>query len=167
MIFTTHAIAGAAVAKLFSTNPAAAFIAAFLSHFILDAIPHRDYNLLSRKINPSDPLNGDMVWGKKFIIDILKISIDIAAGITLSLLFIKSQSTYQTSVIIFGAIGGILPDGLHFLYWKLKIEPLRSIQKVHGWFHFKDRFKNRPVFLGLVMQAIIAAVIIIASRSLG
>jgi hypothetical protein len=161
----THAIAGAAVAELFPSNPTAAFIAAFLSHFVMDAIPHWNYKLLSHKKNPSDPLNGDMVMGKKFIIDISKIFLDFSSGIILSLLLFKHQSDYQASILILGALGGMLPDALQFAYWKLKIEPFRSLQKLHRWVHTKHEIINHPIF-GVISQAAIIAIIVIASRLL-
>ncbi len=166
MILMTHAIAGAAAARLFPSNPAAAFIAAFLSHFVLDAIPHWNYRLLSHENNPSDPLNGDMVFGKKFIIDISKIFIDFAAGIALSVWLFSPKSDYQASILILGALGGMLPDALQFVYWKLKIEPFRSLQKFHRWVHTKYEIKNHLV-LGVTSQILIIAIIVAASRLLG
>ena len=166
MILVTHAIAGAAAAKLFSSNPIAAFIAAFLSHFVLDAIPHWNYKLLSREENPFDPLNGDMHWGKKFIIDIARISLDFAAGIVLSIVLFKSHSDYQTSIIILGAFAGMLPDALQFVYWKLKIEPFRTLQKFHRFAHTKHEIENHLV-LGVISQTLIIAIIVIISRLLG
>jgi len=46
MILTTHAIVGAALASFLSSHPAAAFVAGFASHFVLDAIPHVDYPII-------------------------------------------------------------------------------------------------------------------------
>ncbi len=166
MILMTHAIAGAAAARLFPSNPVAAFIAAFLSHFVLDAISHWNYKLLSHKKNPSDPLNGDMIFGKKFIIDISKIFLDFIAGIVLSIWLFNPQSDYQTSILILGALGGMLPDALQFAYWKLKIEPFRSLQKFHRWIHTKYEIENHLV-LGVISQALIIAIIVVISRLLG
>jgi hypothetical protein len=52
MILTTHAIVGAALASFLPSHPAAAFVVGFASHFALDAIPHVDYPIKSRSVNP-------------------------------------------------------------------------------------------------------------------
>src|SRR6266700_2786307 len=52
MILSTHAIVGAALASFLPSHPAAAFVAGFASHFALDAIPHVDYPIKSRSVNP-------------------------------------------------------------------------------------------------------------------
>lgn len=164
MILATHAVAGAAAAKIFESNPLAAFIVAFLSHFILDAIPHWDYTLLSYK-KSLDPLNGNMVWGKKFIIDLVRIFFDFWTGIFLSILFFKTQSNYQTSIIILGAFGGMLPDALQFAYWKLKTEPLKTLQKFHRFAHTKNEILKEKTTLGILTQlAIIALIILIFGK---
>jgi hypothetical protein len=40
MTATNHGLAGAAIAIVFHRTPAAAMVLAFLSHFVLDALPH-------------------------------------------------------------------------------------------------------------------------------
>jgi hypothetical protein len=52
MILCTHAVVGAALASFVPSHPAAAFAIGFASHFVLDAIPHWDYSIKSRSINP-------------------------------------------------------------------------------------------------------------------
>ena len=61
MTLTTHAIFGAGLASLMPEHPVAAFIAGFASHFVLDAIPHWDYAILSESVDPN--------FGKKIIVD--------------------------------------------------------------------------------------------------
>ena len=163
MILATHAIAGAAAAQLFPNNPLLAFIAAFASHFILDAIPHWNYRLKSRAEDPSDPLDGKMIWGKKFITDILKISLDFTAGIALSVLFFSKGVDQNMAIIILGALGGTLPDALQFAYWQLKIEPFKSIQKFHHWIHPKKE-RQLSLAVGVSFQILIVAAIIVAAK---
>jgi len=162
MILATHAIAGAAAAQLFPDNPWLAFIAAFASHFILDAIPHWNYQLKSKAKDPSDPLDGKMIWGKKFIVDILKISLDFAAGIALSILFFSKGADQNTAVTILGALGGTLPDALRFAYWQLKVEPFKFLQKFHYWIHPKKE-RQLSLAVGIPLQVLIVAVIIVAT----
>jgi len=163
MILATHAIAGAAAAQLFPNNPLLAFIAAFASHFILDAIPHWNYLLKSKAEDPSEPLNGKMIWGKKFIIDILKISLDFAAGIVLSVLFFSKGADQNAAITILGALGGMLPDALQFAYWQLKVEPFKSLQKFHHWIHPRKEWQL-SFAVGVPLQVLIVAAIIVAVR---
>lgn len=154
MTLATHAVVGAAAAQLFPSNPALAFLAAFLSHFAMDAIPHWDYKLLSK--------NGeDMVIGKEFIIDLMRVGFDFLLGITLSFLFFQPEGQPIQWTILIGAVGGVLPDPLQFAYWKFRHEPLLSLQRFHIRAHAKKRFKNP--FMGISLQIIIvlAAVFLI------
>jgi hypothetical protein len=52
MILTTHAVVGAVLASFVPSYSATAFALGFASHFILDAIPHVDYPIKSRSVNP-------------------------------------------------------------------------------------------------------------------
>jgi hypothetical protein len=52
MILCSHALVGGAVASTIPSHPAAALLIGFASHFILDAIPHADYPIRSRSVNP-------------------------------------------------------------------------------------------------------------------
>ena len=51
MTLATHAVVGAAAASLIPTHPFLGFIAGFVSHFAIDAIPHWEYSLASAKID--------------------------------------------------------------------------------------------------------------------
>ena len=52
MILSTHAVVGAALASFVPSHPLAALVIGFASHFALDAIPHWDYPIKSRSVNP-------------------------------------------------------------------------------------------------------------------
>ena len=108
MTLTTHAIIGAAAAKIFSMNPLLAGIAAFASHFLIDAIPHWYYHPSSFTTDDADPLNDNMEIGKDFFFDLVFISLDALWGIFFSLLLFWPADPYQLSIIIGGAILGIL-----------------------------------------------------------
>ena len=43
MVLTSHVVVGAAVSSLVPGHPVAGFAVGFLSHYLLDMIPHRDY----------------------------------------------------------------------------------------------------------------------------
>ena len=162
MILATHAIAGVAAAEFFPSNPIVAFIAAFLGHFVLDAIPHWNYTIKSHEENPDDPLNGKVRFGKDLIVDLFKIFIDLSSGIALAFLFF-SKGTYQNeTIVLLGAFGGMLPDALQFAYWIFKIEPLKSLQKFHVWVHHKTERRLSAIW-GIPFQIVIVVTIIAAA----
>jgi hypothetical protein len=52
MILSTHAVVGGAIASLFPSHPVLVAVAAFASHFAIDAIPHWDYPLRAITLKP-------------------------------------------------------------------------------------------------------------------
>ncbi len=154
MTLATHAVVGAAIARLIPKHPIAGFFFAFISHFLIDAIPHGHYRLFSTKRDSENPLNDDMVLGKNFILDLLNIGLDLLIGIGLTFA-IFNQSSYLT--LCLGIIGGVLPDALQFAYWKIRKEPLTSLQKFHHNIHAKKKFNdNLPIAFLIEATAILA-----------
>ena len=167
MILTTHAIVGAAVANILPSHPFIGFAAGFASHFLLDAIPHWDYSLLSRKKDQSNPMNDDMIINKNFIIDLFKIGVDAIFGIIMALLLFSSPNFHLAWAPLWGAIGAVVPDALQFIYWKWRHEPLTSLYKFHAvWIHSKIKFSDRPV-LGISLQVIFILFIVAISKLIG
>jgi hypothetical protein len=160
MVLATHAMIGAAVANMFPAHPVLGFFAGFASHFLADAIPHWHYALRTTKGNKSDLMNADMLINKHFPMDLLKISIDAMIGVGLASLFFGASQPYLFSATLLGAAGGILPDGLQFLYWKCRHEPLTTLQRFHLWVHAKSDFDDRPI-LGPAMQVMLSLVCVV------
>ena len=145
MVLATHAVTGAALAQLVPEHPFAAFCIGFCSHFILDTIPHWDYPLKSNRENKENRLAGDIVVGKDLASDLMKIGSDATLGIILSIFFFFPHTPMQSLVLLCGAIGGMLPDPLQFAYYKIRKEPLISLQKFHMWIHAKLHLKDYPL----------------------
>lgn len=157
MVLATHAVVGTIVATTFTSNPVFAFFIAFASHFILDPIPHWDYKLFSFKKDEKEGINHDMVLGKHFIIDLLRIAIDGILGAIISFilfLFILKQSSFL--VILASIIGATLPDPLQFLYWKTRSKLLLPLQKFHVRIHAKS-LPLHPKF-GVPLQVLVVLV---------
>ena len=152
MILASHAIIGAAIGRLMPQNLYAAFILGFLSHFIFDLIPHWHYPLKSIvKDNEGEPIN--MRWGKDFIVDFLRVGLDVISGIVILFLLFKPQNTMAVQALLAGAIGGILPDGLQFLQFKIKWQ-FPFVTKLHRLYHI-----SQNTFWGFLSQiAIVGAV---------
>ena len=155
MTLATHAVFGAGIAQIFPNHPIVGFGLGFASHFALDAIPHWDYKILSlQKKNESDNMTSDMKVDINFFYDFLRIGSDFSIGIILSLLFFANDlSTHSIILALAGAIGGVLPDFLQFVYFKLRCEPLISLQKFHIFIHAKKKLDDYPK-LGFSIQAI-------------
>ncbi|MFA6354244.1 MAG: hypothetical protein WCX12_00995 [Candidatus Paceibacterota bacterium] len=161
MILATHALVGAAVAQIFPKYPLLGFVAAFLSHFILDAIPHDDYereSFISDKNSPNDISKMDMVLGKKFIRDLIKISFDCIFGFAVALTFF-SNSGLALQIAFIGAVGGVLPDALQFVYFKIKKEPLITLQKFHK--AIQHKLGNGIYRVGILSQIVIVVIVFI------
>lgn len=106
-----------------------AFLLAFLSHYLLDFLPHWDYKNLIKNIR-------EKRWGKSKS-EFLLIFGDILVGIFLTLLFSKNL------LFVLGAgFLGILADGISFLHL---IYPHR-ILKFHEDFHQKiQEFQEQKI----------------------
>ena len=134
MILSTHAIVGGAIASFIPTHPALALIAGFASHFMIDAIPHWDYPLLSIAIGKQAD-NRRLRLSRGVIADLLLIGGDAVIGFALSIWLFATPDTVWT--ICLGAIGGMLPDPLQFVHSIFPREPLRTLQRFHGRMHTK------------------------------
>jgi len=134
MILTNHAITGAALASLIPNQPLVGFSVGFLSHFVLDAIPHWDYNLESKK-EDGNKMNDDLVINRKFAKDILKIGTDGMTGLLLAYFLFSFYMKVSVFAVLCGAIGAMTPDALQFVYMKWRHQPLVSFQHFHIWIH--------------------------------
>lgn len=159
MTLTTHAIVGAAAARVFSFHPVAAFLAAFASHFLIDALPHWDYHLRSARYDDKNPMNNDMVISRDFFVDLAKIGFDALLGLILSYIIFQPVGDYQIVIIALGACAGILPDPLQFVYFKWRHEPMISLQTFHTWIHADLKLENRLISGGILQIALIIACI--------
>lgn len=138
MILFVHLLSGAAIASLIK-NPALAVILAFLSHYVLDFIPHNEYSI-NNLFNKN--------WRQSFPV-FLKIMLDFASGIILILIF-----SQRTTIIFIAAFFAILPDGFSVINERYKIF------KWHYELHRKKihYFKNKkiPAFWRIFSQLAIA-----------
>jgi hypothetical protein len=151
MILTTHAIVGAALASFVPSHPAAAFVVGFASHFALDAIPHVDYPIKSRSVNPR--IGAPMAFDRVLLQDAVTIGFDSLFGIMAALFLFSSSANFWA--ILLGAVGAMLPDPLQFVHSRLPHEPLRTLQRFHLWAHTKKRMSG--VILGVGSQAAFVA----------
>lgn len=146
MTLTTHAVVGAAIAEILPTHPLLGFLGAFASHFLIDAVPHGHYRLRAKKYNFQDRFAEDIVIDKGIIADLtsdlFKGGSDFFLGLGLAFLLFQPLKIPVNSIILTGALGGMLPDFFQIIYLRLKREPLLSFQKFHMWMHAEKRFDD-------------------------
>lgn len=169
MTLATHAIVGAAFAELFPTHPIGAFAAGFASHLAIDSLPHWDYLPLSLRKDKERPLETDMVVGKNFLKDSLKIGLDALIGMIIAIsIFNYFFHTAPLSITTIGAIAGILPDPLQFVYYKTRSQLLLPLQRFHVWVQKGKSLDVKPwigVSLQLVLVIIICTVILLFKKN--
>lgn len=153
MTLAPHGILGAFVAAKVSqaTHPALGLILAFLSHFLLDAIPHWDYLISSLK--KARFLSAkELVKNYDFWRDILSITLDLL--ICLIAVIILFENLPQFPIALAGAFTAILPDLLQFLHWLFPSSHLLQLfKKFHHQFHASKKPKSN--FLGFLEQVIL------------
>ena len=117
MILTPHLLLGAVLASKIEYAPLA-IILAFLSHYLLDLIPHIEYSID----------NIEKKQWQKSLPDFLRVFLDFSLGILLILIFSENQP-----IIFICAFFAILPDGLSFLNYFFS----NKILKIHRYIHHK------------------------------
>ena len=166
MTLSTHAVVGATSAALFPSHPITAFIAGFLSHFILDAIPHWDYKILSAYANPDMALSKKSAMADKyFMLDLLRTGSDAFIGLSVVFLIWYPAFSAEWRILLLGAIGGMFPDFLQFVYARFPHQPMTAIQRFHNFIHADYRLDDKPV-LGIFLQIVTMICVVILVKYL-
>ena len=161
MILTSHAIIGVAVASAFPSHPALAFSAAVASHYIADAIPHWEYDLLSSKKDRKNPLNNDITIGKDFIHDLKKIFADIFISILASsIIFYFLGFGAPILILVAGIAGGIAPDILQFAFFRFRREPFKSLYLFHYYVHSRTEKLEKHYIIGIFLQILTISIVL-------
>jgi hypothetical protein len=153
MILSTHAVVGGAIASLFPAHPVLVALAAFASHFAIDAIPHWDYPIraISLKLGAN---NRRLIGDLRLYLDLALIGFDACAGLLIAIWLFATPAA--TGVIVLGALAGMAPDPLRFVHTVFPNRPLAALQRFHKWIHTKSNLKWP---LGISSQALFAAAI--------
>jgi len=100
MILSTHAVVGGAIASLFPSHPVLVAVAAFASHFAIDAIPHWDYPLRAIKLK-RDANNRGLLADRRLLYDLALIGFDACGGLLMTIWLFATPATI--GVIVLGA----------------------------------------------------------------
>lgn len=169
MLTTPHALAGAAIGSLFPTSVLGcigAFALAFGSHFVLDSVPHWE-RLFATKNHTELAKKGYNVRDAGVY---LQVVLDGLVGLGAIYLASRHLGTISwTNPVIWGGIGGILPDALdnvHPISRRLHHVGLFSnIEKLHKKFHINYEAQRRlPKYTGLMTQALVIVLSLAALR---
>lgn len=148
MIATNHALTGAAIV-LAVKQPALALPLAFLSHFLLDAIPHFG-------IHEDEPVKRNGHWLFKSVVSV-DVICAVAALIAVPLLFDGAVSAW---LILLGMLAGIAPDSVWIYRYIYEIRT--KIVRPHGWFaafHQRIQWSEKPwgISVELAWAVLVAA----------
>jgi len=146
MLLSVHATVGAIIGDNVNTS-LLAFVLAFISHFILDIIPHGDAKII--KAYRNDFKNKGFLY--LIIFDL------ISTIILLALLFYSHKISFSQTVF-WGIIGGILPD-LMVASHEISEKFFRRWHKIHSWTHDRINWAI-PLQLGVIVQIIIIYLIL-------
>jgi hypothetical protein len=153
MILSTHAVLGGAIAGLFPSHPVLVAVAAFASHFAIDAIPHWDYHLRTISLKPGAN-NRRLIGDRRFFQDLALIGFDAGAGLLIAIWVFATPATI--GVIVLGALAGMAPDPLRFVHTVFPNRPLAGLERFHKRIHTKWK----PTWpLGISSQALFAAAV--------
>jgi len=146
MLVTAHSLTGAFIGKEVGYPPLA-FLLGFISHFILDAIPHND--------GPDDAVvrgENEPMSSAQYAI----VAADIALTIIVMIYFLNRGEA--TPGFIWGAIGAVLPDFVdNTPFWSTTVRKLPVFKQFHIFHHGLQKIKT-PMWFGLLTQYAIAAV---------
>lgn len=142
MLLPVHAAIGGLIAERFTGTPFLALVFGFLSHFILDRVPHNDNVKINKQNEPALRL---FVAGQ------------IAASFLLMSFWLRWLGPRHAQAIILGMFGAILPDGLWGVYEQWKIKHLKWFYNLHNFFHAQYRISKKKALLGQVIIIIIAS----------
>lgn len=146
MMITPHTIVGAAAGAAIG-SPGLAFLAGFILHHILDALPHVDLNNLYN----TDTKDRRYSW-----LDYLVIGID--GLVALTVLWVFSSSTIHPAAFWWGALGGITPDLIDNHPWRFTSRQWPILKQYH-WFHHKVHCstgtESRLFWLGMTVEILV------------
>lgn len=162
MILTPHAIVGASLANMFPNDPVLGFSLAFISHYVLDLVPHIDYDA-DNFLNKLDKNTGTLktiVKSTGSALHFLFIFSDFIFGLFLCILFF-ARDEKSAMITLIGIAGGVLPDFFQFLYFKYKKQPWIFFKKIHDKLHNIIEVKNEK-FWGISFQFVLPVFVLLA-----
>jgi len=144
MFLSVHTCAGAVIGR-FSPNPIVAFLLGFLSHFLLDIIPHGDMKIY-------DVYRSGKILRRMVAI----IALDGIFSIYVAVLVLIGDNRFGNEMnIAAGIFGSVLPDLFVMFYEVTKIKILKKFHEFHFKLHrFIAGKREVPYVFGIVYQLV-------------
>ncbi len=152
MILTPHILIGAAIASKIPN--VWGLILAFLSHFVLDAIPHLEYSIKGIK----------RFERRQFFRSLAKVELDFCLGVMIFAFVATDLSSVRVIYGLLGIVAAVLPDGLMFFYYVSGGKWLKNFGRFHHFVHHKGRkhkIKQKISFLRVFSQVLTAVLAIL------
>ena len=148
MTLTTHATLGAVLAKA-AGNPLMAFVFGFISHFLVDMIPHGDSGI-------SDNFRVHKRRRKQAV---AYVAVDAVIAVIFVLILANTRDISSMRTFTWGIIGGVLPDLIVGIYELTKAPFLKWFNTMHFFFHdyFLKRKGEVPLYYALMAQVVLIA----------
>ena len=147
MLLTTHVLTGAALGSLVGDIPGRgliAFAVGWASHYVLDAMPHKEKILVSEDSDETAlPINQ---WSKGMI---TQTAVDILLALSLMGLIVglKNDFSLVHSPQFWGALGAAAPDILDQVpFWNKRIRPkpiFSTLWKWHSNIHISEEAQRK------------------------
>ncbi len=151
MTITSHTAVGTIIG-LSVGNPILGFIIGFISHYLLDIIPHGD-GKISDQLRVYKKKKGPITYG----------SIDAIIAIFVLLIILNISPATHNQVFSAAVAGSILPDLLTGLYDLTKWRMLKGFYKIHFFFHdlVIKRWRDINLTYSLILQVIFVACVLV------
>jgi hypothetical protein len=152
MIFSPHIVVGAVIGAK-THNLGLIIILGLASHFILDRIPHWEYDISK---NMDDFRTGRKIKGLSGLF--LKIFLDAFIGLLIVLIPVIQRNLLDLKFLMFiflGILFSVLPDILWGLSGFIKNKFFDTCAKIHSAFHFQKQKEGKITFLGLFTQIVV------------
>jgi len=143
MILSSHEIVGAAIVNSMPNHPVIGISLALASHYLLDMVPHSDYEL-SGLLDEKAKAQGASWENKAMLKSTARGVVDFLVGAVIcGLIFVHDERTLVLTAL--GAFVGALPDLLQFIHAFYKGWPMRYVQRFHDFFHSPDKMLGKKV----------------------
>ena len=164
MILASHII----VSGLLGATTQNYFLAAifgFVSHCILDVIPHWDSYLSPKFYVKAEAEDGKFIKEKFFWKEAGKIVIDILIGLGLLFIFLKNLSYINITAVFISVFFGILPDPLQLFYLMTKWRFIKWNFDLQEFVHYSIHSKiDQKFWPGIIIQTIAVALVFLVLR---
>lgn len=165
MILTTHALIGAAIANAFPSELHIGLPFAFLSHYLMDIIPHTNYGH-EHFLNEKNTMAEIDLKNLKAVEQVIFIVLDIVSAILLVFLFfVRDEKTFLLSVS--GAFLGVLPDVMNFLRYRIGGRFFILAREIHDKFHYNKNYSHSLIYGVLTQFGLIVFWVLVSFLAIG